>query len=742
MRRRRRDHDDDDASSDAVGASAPAKRQRVSLACDSCRRAKAKCDGGYPCNTCTAQGKACMYSHTSRKRGVPSGYIKSIESSLAWLFDKFPGSEDALHNHLTGKNKSGGRQRQTPRDGVARRLHQRWNRSCIPRDISNNLSGSGERPGTPLPDAEFQSSKSPTNGLSSELGHSPEEISEVPEIVRDEIHVRSAGHPHASSSNSPQCLFLPPRWEGLIDVFFRYTFCWFPLIDRDQLMETASRYLPEGLRMDLNESSALDAQLWAVLAVASFQDETTARANQGSGFCPDQIFAVACQFSSSNDGNYELPLLRAFLLQSIILLGQQETVEAWALIGKTLRLTLGITPGPAACYLGRLGGEKEAIDGQISELFAALFIIDTLASLCAGHVDIATSTFLSTSSKCFPSSLLADTTPDSVPCPNPGFDREQHPTTQDPTTPIAVFKQLYTFCRLWSLHHSAKQGHIAGQRLTSQELLQNLSPQFSFCNSLLRETSTLEIPSMFLLQLMFLTISLDLASEPQLALLLNLLELIETYTRTPDILSIPPLTIALMNIVHRHNHTEGMSTSDKLRWDVALKALKEVWRTEMPRTDSHSTRVPTNPLSCPSSRPAAVIQVSVGADLSSSNARNGPGKRNIGSLPEGTEKLAARPIEQNSCLPYSSMPPPPFGSSTTRRLDLPDQVSAHDNEHGVPGHDDCTSLQEPIDYNLILEELASVQYADPIEADLRFMANLGFEPGQDLGEMFPRDFAS
>ncbi|KAI9483565.1 MAG: fungal-specific transcription factor domain-containing protein [Benjaminiella poitrasii] len=59
------------------------KRQRVSKACEQCRRKKVKCDGSSPlCNNCYALGLTCQYKESTKKRGPPKGYIEAIEGRL------------------------------------------------------------------------------------------------------------------------------------------------------------------------------------------------------------------------------------------------------------------------------------------------------------------------------------------------------------------------------------------------------------------------------------------------------------------------------------------------------------------------------------------------------------------------------------------------------------------------------------------------------------------------------------
>ncbi|KAI8069027.1 fungal-specific transcription factor domain-containing protein [Gilbertella persicaria] len=59
------------------------KRQRVSKACEQCRRKKVKCDGASPfCNNCSTLGLTCHYKESTKKRGPPKGYIEAIEGRL------------------------------------------------------------------------------------------------------------------------------------------------------------------------------------------------------------------------------------------------------------------------------------------------------------------------------------------------------------------------------------------------------------------------------------------------------------------------------------------------------------------------------------------------------------------------------------------------------------------------------------------------------------------------------------
>lgn len=49
-------------------ASSRTEKNRTSHACDKCRKAKAKCSGGQPCEKCRTEGKECIYGDGKRDK--------------------------------------------------------------------------------------------------------------------------------------------------------------------------------------------------------------------------------------------------------------------------------------------------------------------------------------------------------------------------------------------------------------------------------------------------------------------------------------------------------------------------------------------------------------------------------------------------------------------------------------------------------------------------------------------------
>lgn len=705
MGRRKADDNVDDP--DALSAAALAKRQRVSMACDRCRSAKSKCNGDQPCSSCDNQMKPCVYTHTARKRGIPTGYLKSVESCMAWLFEKYPGSEEALRRQLRNNNRKNGKRILLPRAEGADQLRRRWAKSCISGDIVNLLSEPETEPDASLDYTEGSGNNSPTNHLSEPESASitPRGTREQPSIPEEMDEKYTPRHDESVSTTNRR-LMLPQDWKRLIDVFFNYTSCWLPLVSHDQVVQTASRYHPRGLVMNPGQSSALDAELWAVLAVASFHSASSETPSGTTDLSPGHIFAVASHLSILNNEDIELPHIRAFLLQSLLLLGQKKTIEAWALVSKASRLALSKVSGPTAPAADIQSTLQ--VDGGLSQIIAASFILDTLASLSLGRAEVAASAFLG------PPFNVSDRLLIDMNANDPA-----HKSIQPDSN--TVFQQLYIFCRLWLLHQSSGQRVPPTRDTTVQSLLQSLDGRFSFCNSLVLDSSSPAPPFKFLLQAMFLSISLDMASGPRPALLLNLLELIETNVQAPNVSSIPPLTTTIMSIAGRHLRSTQVFGDIQTRWNAAFKSVHGIWRSsetccfsiwDSPDTSHDSTRPRTGEITIGICRTPRIHSGTLGMSET----------QNLANV------ISPELIDQH--LPQ----PDAHGDGPTGLAALP---SSETRAPISPQGKENETYSEPL--HDLLEELGSVDYADATNADSFFLSNLGFGPECNLEDFFPSD---
>lgn len=116
----------------------PVKRFRVSRACDRCRIAREKCDGNQPtCSPCFDLKRACTYTSNPRKRGLQPGYIRSLELTLAFVFEQNTEIEALVNKQLAQENTA----LLSKGTKESNRLHKSWRKSKFCRDINKALAG-------------------------------------------------------------------------------------------------------------------------------------------------------------------------------------------------------------------------------------------------------------------------------------------------------------------------------------------------------------------------------------------------------------------------------------------------------------------------------------------------------------------------------------------------------------------------------------------------------------------------
>jgi len=116
----------------------PTKRFRVSRACDQCRIAREKCDGQQPlCEPCIEAKRSCTYTSNPKKRGLQPGYIRSLEMTLALIF-QYDSDIETMVNSRLAQQGSLLLERDT-KESI--RLHKSWAKSKFCRDVNKALSG-------------------------------------------------------------------------------------------------------------------------------------------------------------------------------------------------------------------------------------------------------------------------------------------------------------------------------------------------------------------------------------------------------------------------------------------------------------------------------------------------------------------------------------------------------------------------------------------------------------------------
>lgn len=720
-------------SAEGSTTSAP-KRQRVSLACDACRTAREKCDGGKPtCGTCVAQSRTCSYTPTSKKRGVQTGYLRTIELSLAWLFDNVPESEKALHRLLASSDGADGGSILKKTDKSSNRLHKKWGKSRVHKEIGRLLSDDRiPRTDNSADDSDSDGDAGDENG--SALGR------QWSNGMNGSVHEAGLD---TSRHNQGSPLKLPRNWRRLIGIYFSYTHCWLPILDQDTLNTTAASYPPEGIILEANLSAyttSCHAELWAALAVAAFQDPSSHPTPDTSS--PSAIYSIARSLVPSEGSTYQIPHLRALLLHSLVLIGRGSGLEAWLLVGKATRLTLH------KHSTGKLypeGGHMESSLGLPgTRLFAACFLFDTLTSLWLGQPP-----YLKASvHDLLPHVSMMDSSPAAVQAWTPvsglGQTPQDHDTSsQPPAQPLLTFHQLYRFSRILNANAESNLHQCSSsRRVTPDDLVKSLDPQFGFCNSLIFGGSTPVVPSAFLLQTTFLATTVELVAGHRASLLSSFMEVVDSCVSNFSAHGTSPITVALLGIVQRGGHVDSLHEPERNRWMNTLDALKAVWKPSAANESAGKLYYGT-----PHHPSAASAQAFTHSLLTPTyqDGHDGPGVTGY------TIPPVDQPADGGShYLPYErrglaggmasapSPAQPPARSMPSGNMPFQSPPLGRGQQTAMLYSSGMAS--QHIDYDAILEELGSIDCTDNIEVDPQFMTNLGFTPGYNLGEMFQEDF--
>lgn len=419
--KRRMADPDDDGKANAQDDPAQPKRQRVSRACDSCRSKKDKCDGIQPvCSTCASLGRPCTYKANPKKRGLPTGYIRSLELLWGLVFQKIQGSEDVMRALMRSINLPSHLATMGKEAEGSDTLLSSFKNSTVLRDIERMLVvleqpeeererslqayGDGD---TPLDmDAVLASSEAqewqipegldyretPFTGVSpsraSMISSAPRPLAyrtresgvqTVPEGAQSPPLAISLNEDDSRLIPTNKLLQLPSNAWPLLDIYFSYTQCWFPILEKHDILRTAYQYAEGDVSMSRTAPGSGDhAALWAVLALASFQDMSAnaAHLSDQSLISPSRMYDTSRKLIPSEIGPYELGHVQALLILSLIKFGQQQWTAAWMLVGHAVRIakTLGqdrpTFPTPSRSPDKQLGRAKH--------VFLGCFVLETL----------------------------------------------------------------------------------------------------------------------------------------------------------------------------------------------------------------------------------------------------------------------------------------------------------------------------------------------------------------------------
>ncbi|KAJ5799567.1 transcriptional regulator family: Fungal Specific TF [Penicillium psychrosexuale] len=404
------------------------KRQRVSRACDSCRSKKDKCDGKQPvCSTCASLCRPCTYKANPKKRGLPTGYIRSLELLWGLVFQRIQGSEDVMRALMRSINLPSHLATMGKETEGSDALLASFKNSTVLRDIERilialeqpeeererNLQGYGDGE-TPLDidgilsSAEAQewqipegmeARETPLPGISptrTAVGIAPTKVTgprpttdcgiqtSAPDDQPSSSFISSPNphYPRSLSMRTP--LQLPYNAWPLFDVYFSYTQCWFPILEKHDILRTAFHYTEGDVYAScLTPGSGEHAALWAVLALASLQDASISASGEAEEhptdhMTPSRMYKTARQLIPPESGPHEIGHVQALLILGLVKFGQQEWTGSWMLVGQAVRIAhiLGLDQ-PSFSPSSRTPDQEKQL-GRAKHVFLGCFVLETL----------------------------------------------------------------------------------------------------------------------------------------------------------------------------------------------------------------------------------------------------------------------------------------------------------------------------------------------------------------------------
>ncbi|KAK3320157.1 fungal-specific transcription factor domain-containing protein [Cercophora scortea] len=763
-----------DTSFDPLSSAVPApvKRQRVSRACDQCRAAREKCDGIRPqCYPCVTQHRPCTYTASPKKRGVQTGYIRTLELALAWVFENSPGSEDALsavltqggqmHNLLGGKDPGG-----------AERVHRKWRRSRVSKSIDLILAG-GIAPSSyrdklsPLEDAsdtEGEAHASTTPRLISRdqgaPGPDPSGGIDIPrKAPRDPprssadslppVELPPSSPPSSTfvTSASPARLKLPANHWRLLDIYFSYTHSWLPILDKQDLFQALYQYAEQGLVVSPGEAlPPVHAELWSVLALAAFQDRASSKISPTLDYdhsqrSPAELYDIARDLIPFEDGKFHVQHARALLLLSLVNLGRGHHTSAWLLVGLATRISLDTTTRQS------LGHGPSRHNNGMQPVLAACFMLDTIISVRYNK----------------PAHLAAEDVADEMPIPEDGLEQWEpwiscegfgtgHGGSHESRNPaycLSTFNQLFGLLRVVSREMvSRRRGPPSAERtmLSVSELQEAVRPNSPFAIFVKSPpVGSASVPTAYLVRILFLWAVAFLGPQAD-ASLAPIRDTLVQYRERFGACGMPTF---ISSCLHSLRNQPDLPDHCKAELDDLLTVYSSPWGEErrMPNTSYPVARISqtakgppgfTRPslllppmnlaTTFPTPAPFRVYNNSTIPTSISHGDSGGYGFLNNSSSMSGYQRTALLPTTQ----------------SHRRAMEMQSSLSgigpSQRNHHHSAPYTTTGFGGHSVEFEALLDDLASIECTDPVEVDPQFMMNLGFAPGCDIDDILSRGF--
>ncbi|CAO2654559.1 Nn.00g112920.m01.CDS01 [Neocucurbitaria sp. VM-36] len=702
---------------------APVKRFRVSRACDQCRTAREKCDGNQPiCLPCFELKRSCTYTSNPRKRGLQPGYIRSLETTLAFIFQQNAEIEDLVSRKLAQENTvllaRGTKE--------SNQLHKSWRKSRFCRDITKALAGEQIDP----KDEKVQSSDD----------ESEVDVEDASMLQTSVTAQRHGNVPWASdTSNMSQYLAppsvsdhhrptiqqavqlpgltpLPADYWKLLETYSSYTQSWLPICEKLDVLKLSYSYPAEGLALshDMPESGH-HAEMWSIFAVGCAQEisGTTGFREHHRNMSAKRLYDVARVLIPDELGKLDLNHIKALLNLAIFNMSRSRLNAAWLLVGAASRIFL------------TLDEESEVISPRRKNIWASCFLLDNLLAL---HLN--QRPYLEKSDLGWVGKIEEDGMEEWQPW---GGDLIPGPTSQSrlPTLALSSFNNLLEIVDiLVSTARKPAARNFLHEMIGRLEMWKSsLPPKFDYLRS--DSAPTPLTPPAVLLQLTYLATAFALV--PSQAWLQRVLELLELLRDKFGFAKLPSVVVCLLQNIKRCAVGLTIDQSIRLRMHKLFAEFDY----------AHATQSGDLLLDSQS--------------IANALAYNSPDLVRM----QNPEVVPASPQSFSSQIgrPAPSLYQPPVSSSTLIDGLLPDMNSSH-QDHTLPTlgslpfniASNAPPLEQPSldvydpynafisgDLDNFFDELASLHGAKKLQNQSQFMENLGFSSEVSMSDLLAAD---
>lgn len=298
----------------------PSKRQRIYRACDQCRRRKSKCDGEQPiCKICHAANRTCTYQTGGGRRGLPSGYVRSLEITLGLVLQNVPGGESTVFSLLRDTRGKGN----FLKSGQANHLVTVWRKSRLSRDVNQLLKPDNEEAGNDGSDWDPVETRDQDENME-DLVTAPTDFSS------NEPMIMQTSQESFQIASIEVDWRLPDNTPDLVDFYFTYTHCWFPILERRELLRAMHT---TGNRPTPTETSC-PMVLWAVISYTSIL-----RGNDDVRLPSPSTIQLSIQEQLlAEPRSLDLGHIHAILIVVLTQISLGNIHHAWTLVGQATRL--------------------------------------------------------------------------------------------------------------------------------------------------------------------------------------------------------------------------------------------------------------------------------------------------------------------------------------------------------------------------------------------------------------------